>query len=182
MNSFLDFDRDLLLGLNGLSGRSWLDSFMLLVSAHWPWALLALVYVAWALKKRNVLKIKEFIWIAGTMIICDVVAAQGFKPWLARLRPCKVDGLVHIVDGCAGLYGLPSNHASNAAVFATMWFFLYGARQGFLAFSVAILVAVSRVYLGVHYPSDVLAGMAFGMILGALSIRFYRALSRSQAS
>ena len=153
-----------------------------MISAHWPWIVLVISYLVWIVWKRKKTEIISLAWIAVTVAVSDIVAAELLKPWIGRLRPCKVEGLVHIVDGCAGLYSFPSNHAANTATFAMLWMMFHGPRQGLLAFVLAFMVALSRVYLGVHYPSDVLAGMVFGISLGAVSYQCFRLTSLSPKS
>jgi undecaprenyl-diphosphatase len=84
---------------------------------------------------------------------------------LHRTRPCYVIPDVHQLIGCSGSSSLPSNHASNMFAIATVgWLALGRWRWGLLA--VAVGVAYSRVYVGVHYPGDVLAGALWGTALG----------------
>ncbi len=170
MEHLLLLDRYLLNAINAKMAHMTLDLIMRFWSAEWPWYLILIYFVFDGLRKKRWQQLNQVAWIGLTIGLSDMVASYIFKPWVARLRPCRVEHLVRIVDSCSGMYGFPSNHAANAAVFATMWFLLQGHRQGAVAWSCAIMVGLSRVYLGVHYPSDILAGFVFGSLLGSLSI------------
>ena len=88
---------------------------------------------------------------------------------LHRTRPCHVIANVHLLAGCSGSFSLPSNHASNMFAIATVgWLALGRWRWGLLALAVG--VAYSRVYVGVHYPGDALAGALWGTALGWICI------------
>jgi undecaprenyl-diphosphatase len=95
----------------------------------------------------------------------DLVAYRVVKPWAARLRPeYSLAGAVKRAP-TGGLYGFPSNHAVNAAAAASVLSIAYPA--GALAFAaIAGLIGYSRIYVGAHYPLDVLAGFVLGAGIG----------------
>ncbi|MEK7232182.1 MAG: phosphatase PAP2 family protein [Elusimicrobiota bacterium] len=96
--------------------------------------------------------------------VCDVLAYRVIKPWAARPRP-EYAGIGAIVRGpSGGRLGFPSNHAANAGAAASVLSVAYPA-AGFVFWSLAGLMAYSRVYCGHHYPFDVLAGLALGGLL-----------------
>lgn len=117
-------------------------------------------------------------WILGgaalTVLIADQVTSGLMKPYFERLRPChdeRWDGILHNYVRCGGLYGFVSSHAANTfaiAVFLNLklrknvkylgWLFLWAA-----------VISYTRVYLGVHYPMDILIGAAVGALAGWLS-------------
>jgi len=109
----------------------------------------------------------------------DFIASGIFKPYFERLRPCyepTLEGLVHNPFGCGGRFGFVSSHSSNSfAVAGFLWlaFRKLNTKFGFL-FVWASVVAYSRVYLGVHYPADILVGG----IIGLLSALFVYGLLR----
>ncbi len=124
--------------------------------------------------------------IVGLVIlVADQTASGLLKPMLQRLRPChdpSLEGMVHVVNGkCGGQYGFVSSHAANFFGLATifgkvLWSRLRGV--SILLIVVAVLVSYSRVYLGVHFPGDVLGGMLVGMISGLLGIFLFGVLRR----
>lgn len=101
--------------------------------------------------------------------LSDLLIAQAIKPVVARVRPCNVLPHVHLLVGCGGMesYSFPSSHASN--IFAAASFLGYKYKRLIPVFiSIAFLVAYSRVYVGVHYPFDVLGGAVVGVICAGI--------------
>lgn len=162
-------DRWLLLKLN----RDWtLPSFdvlmPLLTDIHKvPWFIYGVAPAAlglwlWKGRKRALrVLVVAVIAVAGA----DLVAYRVIKPWAARLRPERAGVAVQLRSPSGGTYGFPSNHAANAGAAAAVLSAAYPtATPVFVAG--ALLVAYSRVYCGVHYPGDVLAGLIVGAGIG----------------
>ena len=113
----------------------------------------------------------------GALVLADL-GSTLMREGLHRTRPCHVIPGVHLLVGCSGSFSLPSSHASNMFAIATVgWLALGRWRWGLLALAVG--VAYSRVYVGVHYPGDVLAGALWGTALGWICI-FSGARSRPE--
>lgn len=106
-----------------------------------------------------------------TALISDSGNHLILKPFFARLRPCHSPELewVRVIDGCGGKYGFPSSHAVNFFGQAMVAGLFY-PRTRYYLYPLAALVAIGRVYLGVHYPLDVLAGAALGMAVGFAAV------------
>jgi undecaprenyl-diphosphatase len=111
--------------------------------------------------------------LVGTVALADSIASKLFKPYFARLRPCHAPGLagrLHLPDGCGGQFGFLSSHAANSFALA-IFLLLVLPRRRFRALKLAAfiwagLLSYSRMYLGAHYPSDVLGGALIGAALG----------------
>ena len=95
------------------------------------------------------------------------------KHILERPRPCNILEDVHLLVGCTNSYSMPSNHAVNYFAFVTPFLILFKNRIRYALFLIAFLVAFSRIYIGVHYPSDSLVGGVLGIGLALSLIGFY---------
>ena len=155
--------------------NAYFDSVMWLISDKWVW-LPMYVSLLYVLLKNYSYKAVFSILIAIGLIILftDCFTSQIVRPWIGRLRPSNLDNpvskIVHIVDGYrGGAYGFPSNHASNTWGLAFFITFLF--RRWRLAFFFcfwALLTCYSRMYLGVHYFSDLLGGFSLAFLGGSI--------------
>jgi undecaprenyl-diphosphatase len=172
LSTLNDLDTKLFLFFNGLHNESF-DNIMLWISGKttwWPFYLLLLVYLGWT-RRWQLVPIILFIALAVTL--ADQVSVHLFKEVFERLRPCKepaLQDLVHLVNGkCGGMYGFVSSHAANT--FAVAMLLLLIVRKGWFTavmLTWATIVGYSRIYLGVHYPGDVLGGAMLGVFIGLL--------------
>ena len=122
------------------------------------------------------------LWIFLTVIIIitisDQVSVHAFKNVFLRFRPChdpELEGLVHIVNGkCGGEFGFYSSHASNHFALAVFLSFIFRGRLRFFTPVILLwagVISYSRIYLGVHFPFDVLAGAIAGTVIGMLGYK-----------
>ena len=172
-------DTSLFLWLNGFH-TPWLDKIMYWVTERNTWIpiyILLIIWLIWRYKQRAAGIIGLLIL---TILIADQTASTLLKPWVERLRPCYVSYLqdkIHlVVEGCGGKYGFASSHASNSFGLATaLWLlvlkhFRYKKLWRTITFVWAIIVAYSRVYVGVHYPLDIVAGALIGVAAAYIAI------------
>lgn len=175
-------DREAFLAING-AHTPWADGLMIAVSEMLVWLPL---YVFFLFVLRRRFGWKGLWWslpVIALMVWCsDSGSVMLFKNTVQRLRPChqpELAGLVHVVDGCGGSFGFVSSHASNHFAIAT---FMAGVLAGTprwaapMLFVWATLIGYSRIYLGVHYPGDVLVGALYGSIVGAIFAVLHRAV------
>lgn len=173
LDQLLKYDTEFFLFLNNLGNTSW-DGFWLFVTAKWSSIpiyafLLYLIYKNYGWKGTLVILVSVALMITATDQISNL-----FKYGIRRPRPCQVAALKEqmrfVADGC-GRFGYFSAHAASsmaAAVFLGLSLQKWYKYLPFLLLVWAAITAYSRIYLGVHYPLDVISGMAFGGLTGWL--------------
>lgn len=183
MNTFLEPIQQAdtwLLTLINFDGSTAYDQFWMLYTNRLTWIPLA-VAVAYCLFRRGGWRhaLLMLVILALLFALSDFVVASIIKPLVARPRPSH-DPLVmpllsFVNDYHGGRYGFPSNHASNGFAAATMLALLFRRRVIVItAFLWALGSCYSRMYLGVHYPLDILTGAIIGTVAAFLFHRLYR--------
>ncbi len=180
LERLLPYERSSFFFLNG-SDSSLMDNFMWMYSHKLTWLPLYLcLFILFIYKYRNNWKeyVLIFVSIFFVILICDQVASGILKPMFHRFRPTHhpdFQDQVHYLFGYkGGLYGFASSHASNAFGLAAFTALLFRNKLfSITIFIFAILMGYSRIYLGVHFISDVVAGALIGIITGILIYRLY---------
>jgi undecaprenyl-diphosphatase len=179
---FLELDKNLFLELNSYHAE-WLDVVMWFISNKLVWIPFYLIILYFIFKVHGTKGILILVCIALTITLADQISSSLMKPFFARLRPThdpELEGLVHTVNGYRGeKFGFASSHAANTFGLALFIFLLFRerTRQVRWIFAWALLVAYSRIYLGVHYPGDILVGAVVGMICAVGCFYLYEKIS-----
>lgn len=169
LNLINTIDTELFLLINGLH-NSFFDGFMYSFSKVGVWIPFYISVIYILIKNAG----KQALWMIVALILCVVLADQIssgiIKESVQRLRPThnpSLNGLVHIVAGYkGGLYGFVSSHAANTFGFALLSSLLIRKRVYIVSvFSWAFITSYSRMYLGVHYPLDILGGALVGFFV-----------------
>lgn len=168
----VDVDKTALLAVNGLYSM-FQDAFWWMVSAKWSSLLLVLAFVWILLRKNRRHALLVLVLVALAVLVADQVSSGLIKHLVERLRPThdpSLENAVHVInDYRGGLYGFVSSHAAN--FFAVSTFISLVMRRRLVAFSLfawSLLQCYSRMYLGVHYPGDILGGIVVGVLAGWL--------------
>lgn len=171
-----DIDNQLFLMLHSAFRNGFLDSFMKMFSGRWVWVPFYISIALTAMLNRTDWKrLGGFLVAVGIAIaLTDQTCATFIRPAVARLRPSNLDNpissMVMVVNGYrGGSYGFPSCHAANSMALA-MFISLAFRRRWFtiFIFGWAVVNSLSRIYLGVHYPGDLLVGGCIGACIAIL--------------
>mgnify|MGYP000011602236 FL=1 len=179
METLFDLDKSLFVFLNSLGSKPF-DLLWLIVTnktSSFPLYIFLLIYL---FKKTESKNFNLTILFIALLILFTDQMSNFFKIYFERLRPCHNEDLntyIRIVkEGCGGLYGFFSAHAANSFAIATFFYFKlnkYSKHFKYL-FIWALIVSYSRIYVGVHYPIDIIFGIFFGIFSGYV---FYSFLS-----
>ena len=125
--------------------------------------------------------------VALTLAVADQLAATLLKPWIGRLRPCAdpvIGDEVRALVNCGGKYSFPSNHATNHFALATLLYLLWLRDHAriwtILIFVWAATIALAQVYVGKHWPGDILAGALLGTAIAYLGATLHDRWARTQ--
>lgn len=172
LSTLVNLDTDLLLWLNSFHSTFW-DIFMNIVTDKLTWFPMYAV-ILYVLVRKYGFKL-NLLWTClmffTLVLITDQLCGHLIRSAIGRYRPSNplnpISPYVHIVDGYrGGRYGFPSCHAANTFGLATLLLLFFRNRLlTITAYSWAVLNCYSRIYLGVHYPGDILVGAIIGSIV-----------------
>ncbi len=179
MEQLLEYDHELFLYLNSLGNESW--DFLWLIITNKLYAAPLYAFLIYLIYKNFGLKGTVIsVLVVAAMITCTDQLANLFKHGFERPRPCKVElwkeTMRFVAERC-GRYGYFSAHAAStmaAAVFAGLALKSHYRYLIFILLFWSSLVGYSRIYLGVHYPGDVVTGWIIGGVLGWLFFKVFR--------
>ena len=179
LEQLLQLDKDLFLFLNGLGTETW-DSFWLFITNKWSSIPLYLLLLIFSFKNLGLNKtIVLLITIALLITVTDQLA-NFFKYGVQRFRPChdtEVNQFMRLVKSyCGGKFGYFSAHAASSFAVATFFTFLFKNSIKYIGLFLiiwALFVAYSRIYIGVHFPLDVVSGVGVGIFFGWVFIRLF---------
>ncbi|MDE7407694.1 MAG: phosphatase PAP2 family protein [Muribaculaceae bacterium] len=180
IDTILNIDEQILLWFNGYH-TDMLDWLMKTISGKLTWIPFYAIML-WVLFRKFHWKVVLVILvsIALAITLADQIGASVIRPAVERMRPSNPDNpfsaFIHIVNGYrSGRYGFPSCHAANTFALATVYSMWMKRRSWWCGLTIwAIIVSCSRLYLGVHYPTDILVGAILGVACGAAAYYIVR--------
>lgn len=182
MEQIIGWDQNLFLLLNG-AHCAWLDPVMMFFSNIRVWIPFYLIIVFFLFYKHNwrwgLLALAAVLLTFG---LCDQMSAQVIKEAVQRLRPSHTESLaasIHLLEGKGGLYGFVSSHAANVMGLALITSLIFKKKwYSFAIFTWATIVSYSRIYVGKHFPLDVICGAMLGLVLAYLVYLLFLYLER----
>lgn len=183
LESLEQFDQELFLFLNGLH-QPWLDQLMFYLTKAVSWIPVYLILLYLIAKTYNwKIMLWSLLGVAVVIALGDRISVELFKEVFLRYRPSRNIDLgphVHLVNGYrGGMYGFVSSHATNFFGIATFVGLLIRKKYPkALPWIVlwALFICYTRIYLGVHYPSDIFVGTLLGITIGYFVYRLFKAL------
>ena len=185
LEQLLHIDTEVLLVINGWHAP-WVDTLMWIISAKATWIPLYLLLIGllvWRYRKPAMTSVKWLQRVPACVVMivviglavgaADFIASGILKELVARPRPTRVpelEGVLHLVNGYrSGRYGFVSSHAANTMAVALLFSLIW--RNKIATVGLMLWVAAncySRMYLGVHYPTDILGGLMVGALVAVV--------------
>ena len=196
MDYLIHIDQQWLLAINGWHSE-WADILMWYISKSTTWLPLYALLVGLIVYRFGILSpslcregrrgsslLRVLIILAGFAVavgVSDFVSSGIIKPWVCRLRPTHepaLAGMLHLVNGyTGGMYGFVSSHAANTMACALLFSLLYRNKYATVALMLWVaLNCYSRMYLGVHYPGDIIGGLLVGTLIAGMTYAVARHL------
>lgn len=179
VENLIRIDQQWLLAINGWYS-DWADTLMWIISRSTTWIPLYILLIGILIYRYRYYRwwvIVSVLLLFGVAVgLSDFISSGIIKPWVCRLRPTHepaIADIIHLVhDYRGGMYGFVSSHAANTMAVATLFTLLYRPQGGLSALLYLWVAAncYSRMYLGVHYPGDIIGGLLVG---GGVSILVY---------
>ena len=165
MDALLKLDTAVFFFINGSLANPFLDWFMPFITKQQNWNPLFVLIIIGLLWKGGRTGRMVVLLLIPVIVLSDQITSSLIKPLVDRTRPCEAfeaAGTVRALIGVKTSPSFPSSHASNSFAAAVLFALFYPKRR-WIYFVIAGLIALSRVYVGVHYPIDILVGAAIGI-------------------
>ena len=183
MDTISHIDQVVFYWINNKMGNLLFDYFFIFIRNKYVWLPLYIFIISFLIfnfKKKGLLILTIAFLTVG---ISDFISSGVIKPAIARIRPCNTqNNSIKIIKrvNCGSGYSFPSSHATNHFALGIFFFLIFSIINRRIAslFPIwAFLISFAQIYVGVHYPSDVLAGALLGSITGYLMYRIYKKLN-----
>ena len=176
IDTLINIDKEIFIAIHTGLANPVLDWLMPILRDAKTWAPLYLFFVVLAVRKYKAQGVYIVLATVLIVVLTDRFSAGFMKPFFERLRPCHEPGLAtyirNLID-CGGQYGFISSHATNHFGMAVMftWFFKKVSTMTYLNWVFYVwagIISFAQVYVGKHYPGDVIVGMICGILIGKI--------------
>lgn len=171
-------DKLLFMLINHDSDSKYLDPVMIAIRNPLSWIPLYVVMLWYSVSRMGKNAIRFILLGIIVFAIADIACYRMLKPLFERPRPCndpKLFGMVRVLVDCGGGYSFPSNHAANHFGLATFWFLYIREnlmKKWYWLWAWAAIICYAQIYVGKHFPSDIIAGALLGMLTGFFIFSF----------
>ncbi|MEO8665714.1 MAG: phosphatase PAP2 family protein [Ignavibacteria bacterium] len=159
--------------INGTLANPLTDKLMPFITERNHWFIFYAIIWIYLMTKGGAKGRTAALLIIPLILISDQTADNIIKPFFHRIRPCHVLENVHLLINCSESFSFPSNHAVNNFAAATLFSWFYPRMKYFL-FTGALIISLSRVFVGVHYPYDALGGALIGIFFALLIVYLWK--------
>lgn len=186
IEQLIQLDHRLFFAINDGMSNPFFDWLMPFLRNRFFWAPLYLLWVIFFIRNYQKQGIILVAFLLLTFAVTDMLSSGTIKPMVHRLRPCNdvtIKGQVNSVVSCGAGFSFPSSHAANhfaLAMFLVIVFYKKWKQILPLAFGWAFVISFAQVYVGVHFPLDILAGAALGCLIGYLTGTIFLALQTNK--
>ena len=173
IETLVDIDKSLMVFLNKKISNSFFDVLMPIITNQnflTIIGIILIIYLGYFGNKKGRITLVVLLFAAG---MSDALCAQIIKPWVGRIRPShEFIDFINLLVSKGGKWSFPSNHAANSFAFATVLSYFYDKNK-IILFFIASTIAFSRVYVGVHYPMDILFGAFIGYTVSWITLSIW---------
>ena len=173
INTLVEIDKNLMVFLNKTISNSIFDILMPIITNQNFLTIIGvilIIYLGYFGEKKGRITLLVLLFAAG---MSDAICAQIIKPWVGRIRPShEFIEYINLLVSKGGKWSFPSNHAANSFAFATVLSYFYDKNK-IILFCIATTIAFSRVYVGVHYPMDIIFGAFIGYTISWITLSIW---------
>lgn len=172
IDQLIQFDRELFLAINHGLSNSFFDWLMPILRDRYTWIILYLFIIVFVIKSYGKQGFTLLFFLLMTFGVSDFISSKVIKPSVQRLRPCnepQINAEVNNLVDCGTGYSFPSSHATNHFGIAVFLILMFHHKYKFilpLGLFWAASISFAQIYVGVHYPIDILTGSLLGSSIG----------------
>lgn len=184
MNKLIELDYRLFFFINRELQNTFFDAVLPLMREKYFWIPLYVIIAGWLIYEFRFRSLIIAVSAVITLLLTDQFASSIIKPGIKRLRPCNDPDLmaqIHLLTDCGSGFSFVSSHAANHFGFAIFFILLFGGKYFWLtpvALLWATIISFAQVYVGLHFPLDVICGAILGLMMGFITARFCKTALR----